>query len=296
MMSMPPSTPTFRHLLDSSELIVAPGAYDAITARLIEQAGFPLVYMTGAGTAAVRGYPDYGLLTLSEMVDTAAVLARSVSVPVLADADTGFGNELNATRTVQEYEARGVAGIHLEDQVSPKRCGHLDGKQVIERDRFTSLITAAVAARQSDDFIIVARTDAVATHGLDEAVARANAALDAGADVAFIEALTTIDEIAAVPARVHGPCLLNVVPGGRTPVNDMTQIASFGYRIAICPGLLLGATVFVGDMVLKELAETGVHPSSGKGSPGDFFARFGGAEWDMVRARFAADELSASDR
>jgi 2-methylisocitrate lyase-like PEP mutase family enzyme len=293
---MRPSIPTFRQLLDSSELIVAPGAYDALTARLIEQAGFPLIYMTGAGTAAVRGYPDYGLLTLSEMVDTAAVLARSVSVPVLADADTGFGNELNATRTVQEYEARGVAGIHLEDQVSPKRCGHLDGKQVIERDQFTSLITAAVAARQSDDFIIVARTDAVATHGLDEAVARANAALDAGADAAFVEALTTIDEIAAVPARVHGPCLLNVVPGGRTPVNDMTQIASFGYRIAICPGLLLGATVFVGDMVLKQLAETGVHPSSGKGSPGDFFARFGGAEWDLVRARFAPDGLSASDR
>jgi 2-methylisocitrate lyase-like PEP mutase family enzyme len=293
---MASSTPTFRQLLDSSELIVAPGAYDAITARLVEQAGFPLVYMTGAGTAAVRGYPDYGLLTLSEMVDTAAVLARSVSVPVLADADTGFGNELNVTRTVQEYEARGVAGIHLEDQVSPKRCGHLDGKQVIERDRFTSLITAAVAARQSDDFIIVARTDAVATHGLDEAVARANAALDAGADAAFVEALTTIDEIAAVPARVQGPCLLNVVPGGRTPVNDMTQIASFGYRIAICPGLLLGATVFVGDMVLKELADTGVHPSSGKGSPGDFFARFGGAEWDLVRARFAPDGLSGSDR
>jgi 2-methylisocitrate lyase-like PEP mutase family enzyme len=290
------SIPTFRQLLDSSELIVAPGAYDALSARLIEQAGFPLVYMTGAGTAAVRGYPDYGLLTLSEMADTAAVLARSVSVPVLADADTGFGNELNATRTVQEYEARGVAGIHLEDQVSPKRCGHLDGKQVIERDRFTSLIAAAVAARQSDDFIIVARTDAVATHGLDEAVDRANAALDAGADAAFVEALTTIDEIAAVPARVHGPCLLNVVPGGRTPVNDMTQIASFGYRIAICPGLLLGATVFVGDMVLKELAETGVHPSSGKGSPGDFFARFGGAEWDLVRARFAPDGLSESDR
>jgi 2-methylisocitrate lyase-like PEP mutase family enzyme len=293
---MSPRTPTFRQLLDSPELIVAPGAYDAITARLVEHAGFPLVYMTGAGTAAARGYPDYGLLTLSEMVDTAAVLARSVSVPVLADADTGFGNELNVTRTVREYEARGVAGIHLEDQVSPKRCGHLDGKQVIERDRFTSLITAAVAARQSDDFIIVARTDAVATHGLDEAVDRANAALDAGADVAFVEALTTMDETAAVPARVHGPCLLNIVPGGKTPVNDMTQIASLGYRIAICPGLLLGATVFVGDMVLKELADTKVHPSSGKGSPADFFARFGGAEWDMVRARFAADELSASDR
>jgi 2-methylisocitrate lyase-like PEP mutase family enzyme len=287
---MAPSIPTFRQLLDASELIVAPGAYDAITARLVDQAGFPLVYMTGAGTAAARGYPDYGLLTMSEMVDTAAVMARSVSIPVLADADTGFGNELNVTRTVHEYEACGVAGIHLEDQVSPKRCGHLDGKQVIERHRFTSLITAAVAARQSDDFIIVARTDAVATNGLDEAVDRANAALDVGADVAFVEALTTMEDIAAVPDRVHGPCLLNVVPGGKTPLHDLSQIASLGYRIAICPGLLLGATVIVGDMVLKELAETNRHPSSGKGSVGDFFARFGGTEWDDVRRRFADDE------
>jgi 2-methylisocitrate lyase-like PEP mutase family enzyme len=280
--------------LDASELIVAPGAYDAITARLVDQAGFPLVYMTGAGTAAARGYPDYGLLTMSEMVDTAAVLARSVSIPVLADADTGFGNELNVTRTVHEYEACGVAGIHLEDQVSPKRCGHLDGKQVIERHRFTSLITAAVAARQSDDFIIVARTDAVATHGLNEAVDRANAALDAGADVAFVEALTTMEDIAAVPTRVHGPCLLNIVPGGKTPVSDLTEVASIGYRIALCPGLLLGATVMVGDLVLKELAETKRHPSSGKGSVGDFFARFGGTEWDDVRRRFADDEPAAA--
>lgn len=294
MMSMAPSIATFRQLLDTSELIVAPGAYDAITARLVDQAGFPLVYMTGAGTAAARGYPDYGLLTMSEMVDTAAVLARSVSIPVLADADTGFGNELNVTRTVHEYEACGVAGIHLEDQVSPKRCGHLDGKQVIERHRFTSLITAAVAARQSDDFIIVARTDAVATHGLNEAVDRANAALDVGADVAFVEALTTMEDIAAVPTRVHGPCLLNIVPGGKTPVSDLTEVASIGYRIALCPGLLLGATVIVGDLVLTELAETKRHPSSGKGSVGDFFARFGGTEWDDVRRRFADDEPAAA--
>jgi 2-methylisocitrate lyase-like PEP mutase family enzyme len=280
--------------LDASDLIVAPGAYDAITARLVDQAGFPLVYMTGAGTAAARGYPDYGLLTMSEMVDTATVVARSVSIPVLADADTGFGNELNVTRTVHEYEACGVAGIHLEDQVSPKRCGHLDGKQVIERHRFTSLITAAVAARQSDDFIIVARTDAVATNGLDEAVDRANAALDVGADVAFVEALTTLEDIAAVPERVHGPCLLNIVPGGKTPVSDLTEVASMGYRIAICPGILLGATVIVGDVVLKELAETNRHPSSGKGSVGDFFARFGGTEWDDVRRRFADDETAAA--
>jgi 2-methylisocitrate lyase-like PEP mutase family enzyme len=283
---------TFRELLDSRDLIVAPGAYDGITARLVEQAGFPLVYMTGAGTAAARGYPDYGLLAMTEMVENAAVIARCVAVPVLADADTGFGNELNVTRTVREYEARGVAGIHLEDQVSPKRCGHLDGKQVVDRERFTSLVTAALEAREDDDFIVIARTDAVATHGLDEAIDRANAALDAGADVAFVEALTTIDEVAAVPERVHGPCLLNVVPGGKTPVVDMRQIESMGYRIALCPGLLLGSTVIIGDIVLKELAETNVHPSGGGGSVGDFFARFGAAEWDLVRDRVTAHETA----
>ena len=164
---------------------------------------------------------------------------------------------------------------------------------VNDTELLEDVITAAVAARQSDDFIIVARTDAVATHGLNEAVDRANAALDAGADVAFVEALTTMEDIAAVPTRVHGPCLLNIVPGGKTPVSDLTEVASIGYRIALCPGLLLGATVMVGDLVLKELAETKRHPSSGKGSVGDFFARFGGTEWDDVRRRFADDEPAA---
>src|SRR5882672_3801789 len=138
----------FRALLSRPGLIIAPGAYDALTARLVEQAGFPLVYMTGAGTAAARGFPDYGLVTLTEMAENAGVLARSVAIPVLADADTGYGNELNVTRTVREFESRGVAGIHLEDQVAPKRCGHLDGKAVIDRDSFVSKIRAAVAARR----------------------------------------------------------------------------------------------------------------------------------------------------
>ena len=224
---------------------------------------------------------------MSEMVENAGVLARSVSVPVLADADTGYGNELNVTRTVHEFEAHGVAGIHLEDQVSPKRCGHLDGKEVVDRTRFTSLVAAAVEARASEDFVIVARTDAVATDGLDEAVDRANAALDAGADVAFVEALTTLDDVAAVPNRVHGPCLLNIVPGGKTPVESLDDVESMGYRIALCPGLLLGANVLIGDMVLQELAETRRHRSSGRESVGDFFTRFGGAEWDVVRERSA---------
>jgi 2-methylisocitrate lyase-like PEP mutase family enzyme len=279
---------SFRSLLAGPGMIVAPGAYDGITARLVEQAGFPMVYMTGAGTAAARGFPDYGLVTMTEMVDNAAVIARSVSVPVLADADTGYGNELNVTRTVREFEARGVAGIHLEDQVSPKRCGHLDGKAVVARDKFLSLIAAAAQARRSAEFVLVARTDAVSTLGFAEAVERANAALAAGADVAFVEALESMEQVAAVPKEVAGPCLLNVLPTGKTPVTDLNQAEDLGYKIAICPGLLLGAAVMVGDAVLKSLAETRQHPSGGgKGTVRELFSRFGAEEWDQIRERFA---------
>jgi len=273
---------TFRELLDGPGLVVAPGAWDAIGARLVEQAGFPLVYMTGAGTAVSRGFPDYGLLTLTEMAANAAVLAGSVSVPVLADADTGYGNELNVTRTVREYEARGVAGIHLEDQVSPKRCGHLDGKEVVDRDRFVSKIEAAVAARSSDEFVIVARTDAVSTRGLDDAIDRANTALDAGADVAFVEAPPTVEDAAAVPERVHGPCLLNIVPGGKTPVLDLADAEAMGYKLAIVPTLLLKTVLAAGDAVLRDLAERRVVPG-GTGTISDVFARFGAADWDAIR-------------
>lgn len=284
---MPPPT-SFRSLLSSEGLVVAPGAYDGLSARLIEDAGFPLVYMTGAGVSAARGYPDYGLLTMSEMVDSARIVARSVTVPVLADADTGYGNELNVTRTVREFEASGVGGIHLEDQVSPKRCGHLDGKSVVERNRFMSLLQAAVEARRSEDFIIVARTDAVATAGLDEGITRANEALAVGADMAFVEALESMDQVAQVPREVAGPCLLNVVPSGKTPVTDLNLAEELGYRVAICPGLLLGTAVIVGDAVLKDLASNRVHPGGGSpGTVGQLFRRFGAEEWDQIRERFS---------
>lgn len=206
-----------RELLVGPDMVQAPGAYDGITARLIEQAGFAAVYMTGAGTSVARGFPDYGLLTLTEMADNAGMIARSVSLPVISDADTGYGNELNVTRTVREFEARGVAAIHIEDQVSPKLCGHLDGKAVVSREEFASKIRAAAAARRDPDFVIIARTDANAVTGFEDAIARANDALAAGADMAFVEAPATLEEVAAVPRRVNGPCLLNVVPGGRLP-------------------------------------------------------------------------------
>src|SRR5262245_4361934 len=204
-----------RQLLRRQQMLLAPGAYDCITARTIAQAGFDAVYMTGAGTAATLGYPDYGLITMSEMADNAGRLASAVAVPVIADADTGYGNELNTTRTVREYERRGVAGLHIEDQGFPKKCGHLDNKAVVPRDEFLAKIRAAAAARNDPDFLIIARTDARAVLGFDEAVARANAALTAGADMAFVEAPQTLEEVAAVPRLVKGPCLLNVVWRGK---------------------------------------------------------------------------------
>src|SRR4029077_16526356 len=180
-------------------MVVAPGAYDCITARLIERAGFDVVYMTGAGTAATLGYPDFGLVTMSEMVGNAARIAAAVGLPVIADADTGYGNELNVVRTVREYEIAGVAGIHIEDQGFPKKCGHLDNKVLIPLEDYLAKIRAARSAKCDPNFLIVARTDARAVLGFEEAIRRANAALEAGADMAFVEAPQTLDEVAAVP-------------------------------------------------------------------------------------------------
>src|SRR5215218_8894497 len=189
----------FRRQLKQDGMVVAPGAYDCFTARMVEQAGFSAVYMTGAGTAATLGYPDFGLVTMSEMVANAGRIATAVGVPVIADADTGYGNELNTVRTVRAYEAAGVAGIHIEDQGFPKKCGHLEDKEIVPREDWLAKIRAAAQSRRSPDFTVIARTDARASAGLDEAIGRANAAIEAGADMAFVEAPQTLEEVAAVP-------------------------------------------------------------------------------------------------
>jgi len=276
---------TLRHLLDEPGMLVAPGAYDAIGARLIEQAGFKAAYMTGAGTSLARGYPDLGLLTMREMVDNAEAMARSCAIPLIADADTGFGNELNVTRCVTEYETRGVAAIHLEDQVMPKRCGHTDGKELVSRQEFIAKIRAAVAARQNPDFMLIARTDARAVVGMQEAIWRANAALDAGADMAFVEAPQTLDEVAQVPKSVHGPCLLNVVPGGRTPISNLQDAKDLGYKLAILPGFMLMASIDSGDAALAAL-QTSMSVPAAKQPIAELFRRFGADQWDALRARF----------
>ncbi len=279
-----------RDLLDGPEPVVAPGAYDCLTARIVQDAGFPAVYMTGAGTAASLGYPDYGLLTMSEMAANAARIAATVGVPVIADADTGFGNELNVVRTVREYGAAGVAALHIEDQVFPKRCGHLDRKQVIGAAEFVSKVRAAAESRPDPGLVLIARTDARAVNGLEDAIERANRALQAGADVAFVEAPQTLEELAEIPRRVEGPCLLNVVAGGRTPDVSLQQAAEIGYRLVIVPVLLLAAVLAAGDAALQGLSATGRHPD---GVPvigvEQIFRRAGAEPWDEVRARYDAD-------
>jgi 2-methylisocitrate lyase-like PEP mutase family enzyme len=280
-------TSDFRALLRQDGMVVAPGAYDCITARLIEGAGFAAVYMTGAGTAATLGYPDFGLVTMSEMVANAARLAAAVAVPVIADADTGYGNELNTVRTVREYERIGVAGIHIEDQGFPKKCGHLDDKEIVPREDWLAKIRAAVAARKSPDFLVIARTDARAVAGFEEAVARANAALAAGAGMAFVEAPQTLEEVAAVPRLVKGPCLLNVVRGGKTPELDLREAERMGYKLAIVPGLLMKNVVNACEAALAQLKETHRHPPLQKElTVREVFQRMGADDWDAMRQRF----------
>ncbi|MFK7916995.1 MAG: oxaloacetate decarboxylase [Ilumatobacter sp.] len=245
-----PSGPTaFRQLLHSAieqrSPIVAPGCFDALGARLIEHTGFDAVYMTGFGTAAsLLGRPDVGLLTMSEMVDNARRITSAIDLPLIADADTGYGNQINVIRTVQEYERAGVAAIHIEDQILPKKCGHMENKQVVDADVMVAKISAAVASRNDEDFAVIARTDARAPLGLDEALRRASACADAGADMLFVEALQGPDEIERVANEFRGvPLLFNWVEGGKTPGLTYDEIAALGYAMIIMPvGMLLAAT------------------------------------------------------
>jgi 2-methylisocitrate lyase-like PEP mutase family enzyme len=235
-----------RELLAGPRPVVAPGAYDALSARLVEQAGFGVVYMTGFGsTASLIGRPDVGLLTGTEMIDNARRIVAAVDVPVIADADTGYGNAVNVVRTVQGYEQAGVAGIHLEDQVMPKKCGHMSGKAVIGVDEMVGKIRAAVAARRDPDLLLIARTDAAAVDGLAAAIKRGRAYADAGADLIFVEAPTSEDDIATVAAELHGvaPLVFNWAEGGRTPPLSLDRITELGFSLVLFPiGTLLAAT------------------------------------------------------
>ena len=234
--------------------LVAPGCYDALGARLIEQAGFDTAYMTGFGTtASLLGRPDVGLLGMNEMVDNARRITAAVDLPVIADADTGYGNQVNVLRCVQEYERAGVAAMHIEDQVLPKKCGHMEDKQVVDASVMVGKVRAAVASRQDDDFMLIARTDARAPHGMDEALRRATAYAEAGADMLFVEALQNVGEIERVATEFAGiPLLFNWAEGGKTPPLTYEEIAALGFAMIIMPiGMLLAATAAMQNFLTK---------------------------------------------
>lgn len=283
--------PRLAELIRGREPILAPGAYDALSARLIEQAGFPAVYMTGFGTSAsLLGRPDVGLLTMSQMVDNARRIVQAVDVPVIADADTGYGNPLNVIRTVQEYELAGVSAIHIEDQVMPKKCGHMENKQVISAAEMAEKIHAAVEARSSNDFLIVARTDARAAEGLESALRRARAYREAGADILFIEAPQSEEEVAQVARAFPDlPLLFNWAEGGKTPPMPLERLKELGYRIVIFPiGALLAAAKAIRALLTEIQAHgTPMRIFPDRSSFQEFNQMMGLAEIQELERRFA---------
>ncbi|QBI20511.1 methylisocitrate lyase [Egibacter rhizosphaerae] len=259
-MSPPPSPGrVLRERIASDGILVAPGAYDAITARAIEAHGFDAVYVTGAGTVnAQLGLPDISLGTMTEIVDNARRIAQGVSVPVFCDADTGYGNAVNVMRTVREFEQAGVAGIHLEDQVTPKRCGHLEGKEIVDTGEMVGKIRAACEARRDDDFVVIARSDAAAVEGVEASVERCRAYAAAGADVIFSEALTTeADFRTFAEAGIGAPLLANMTEFGRTPYLSASEFEAIGYDVVIFPMLAFRSMLKAVDDALSHLRAHG---------------------------------------
>ena len=252
------ATQKFRQLLNEPGIITAPGAYDCLTAAIIERTGFPAVYMTGAGTSVARiGYPDLALATATEMLANAASIAGTVEVPVIADADTGYGGTMNVRRTIREYERTGVAAVHIEDQQFPKRCGHLEDKRVVPIDEMVQKIRAAVDARTDDDFTIIVRTDALAVTGWDDTMRRCDAFTEAGADALFVEAIRSAEEAAEVVARTSVPLLYNFVETGKSPLLNVAELERLGFKMVIFPGSAFMSVAYTVGRVMEELKAKG---------------------------------------
>ncbi len=245
------SRASLRKLLQGKEPILAPGAYDAMSALLIQQAGFDVVYMTGFGTSASQlGQPDVGLLAMSEMASNAKRIVQAVNIPVIADGDTGYGNPLNVIRTVKEYEGIGVSAIQLEDQIAPKKCGHMEGKQVIPKEEMARKISAAVDARESRDFLIIARTDARAVEGIASAIERVRTYKEAGADILFVEAPESVEEIKMVGREFFGtPLLFNWLEGGKTPQVSYEFLKKNGFKLVLFPL----CTIFAANKAIRKM-------------------------------------------
>jgi len=247
-----------QRILDEVGAIAFPGVYDTLSAKISERLGFPLGFVSGYSVAATSiGEPDLGLLTQTEMIDRARRIAMSVRIPIIVDADTGYGNPLNVYRTVSELIAAGAAGCFLEDQVWPKKCGHMRGKRVIEREPYVEKIRAAVEARAGRDFFIVARTDALAAVGMDEAIARVEAARQAGADASFVEAPGSVEQLAEIGRRVPKPAVANMIEGGRTPVLPKQQLVEMGFQLILYPLTGLFAAARAIELMYRKLHDEG---------------------------------------
>jgi 2-methylisocitrate lyase-like PEP mutase family enzyme len=282
-----------RQLLDHDALVMAPGCFDCITARLVAGAGFPAAYITGSGVSmSALGAPDLGAISFAEVAERARRIADSVDIPVICDVDTGYGGPINVIRTVRELERAGVSAIQIEDQTWPKKCGHELGRRVVAIGEMTGRIKAAVDARDDADFVVIARTDARTTHGLAEALDRAEAYREAGADVIFVESPESRDEMQAINARIETPTLANMVEGGRTPFLPANELADLGYRLAIYPNSLTRLIGRQGAMMLEHLAREGT--TSGLEAQmldhHGLWSLFDYPEWTALEARFAQPE------
>ena len=253
---------TLKKLLNRKQLLVAPGCFDGLSARLVQEAGFEAAYLSGGAMARSMGIPDIGLVTMSESIERAAQVVSAIQIPVIADADTGYGNAVNLVRSVREFERIGVAAIHIEDQITPKRCGHLDGKEVISRAEMEMKLKAALDTRTDPDFCIIARTDARGVHGLEDAIGRAQAFAKLGVDAIFVEAPQSESELAEIPKRLPDvPLLVNVFKGGKTPMLPIERLQQMGYRIAIYPSETQRAAIHAMRSVLTTLKREGTTES-----------------------------------
>jgi len=286
-----------KQLLKRNKLLVAPGCFDGLSARLVQESGFEAAYLSGGAVARSMGIPDIGLVTMSEAIERAVQVVSAVTIPVIADADTGYGNAVNLVRSVRELERAGVAAIHIEDQITPKRCGHLDGKEVISLAEMAKKLEAALATRADADFAIIARTDARGVTGFDDAMVRAKAFAKLGVDAIFVEAPQSEAELAEIPQRLPDvPLLVNVFKGGKTPMLPVERLERMGYRIAIYPSETQRAAIYAMRAALRTLKEHGTTESID-----DALTTFkerdqivGLDEWQSIERRYMAGDSPKS--
>lgn len=289
-------TKRLRQLIGSESPLMIPACFNALSARLIEQAGFKAIYISGAGVASnFVGYPDIGLTTMTEVLENARNIVHVTHVPVICDIDTGFGNAINVIRTVREFESAGLAGVQLEDQVMPKKCGHTEGKILVSKEEMVQKIRAAVDARKDHDFILIARTDAIAVNGLEDALIRAKAYQEAGADVIFVEAPETVEAMRTIARTINAPLLANMVEGGKTPVLPAKELSEIGYKIAIYPTSAWMASIKAMQDVLTILKEDGstTRFASRMVSFNEMFEVVGRSGFSALEKRYAALEPSS---